>query len=124
MGLPRPAKRWLRRRWAARGLARSYRETGSDRRPRHIQCGQRPAQGKDKSEMDLMGKLRNGLRIVGSDGREYGTIDRYDDQYAYVGERRIPISAFERMDRDRLYVGTEGMQYFDTAGHAINRGDI
>jgi uncharacterized protein (TIGR02271 family) len=74
--------------------------------------------------MDLMGKLRNGLRIVGSDGREYGTIDRYDDQYAYVGERRIPISAFERMDRDRLYVGTEGMQYFDTAGHAINRGDI
>ena len=52
--------------------------------------------------MDLKGKLRKGLRIFGADNREYGTVDRYDDQYAYVGERRIPVSAFERMDNDRL----------------------
>jgi uncharacterized protein (TIGR02271 family) len=63
--------------------------------------------------MDLKGKLRKGLRIFGADDREYGRIDRYDDQYAYVGERRIPVSAFERMDNDRLYLGA---QYFaDTA---------
>jgi uncharacterized protein (TIGR02271 family) len=67
--------------------------------------------------MDLKGKLRKGLRIFGADNREYGRIDRYDDQYAYVGERRIPVSAFERMDKDRLYLGAQGGQYFaDTAG--------
>jgi uncharacterized protein (TIGR02271 family) len=66
--------------------------------------------------MDLKGKLRKGLHIFGSDNRDYGTIDRYDDQYAYVGERRIPVSAFERMDKDRLYLGAQGHQYFaDTA---------
>ena len=66
--------------------------------------------------MDLKGKLRKGLRIFGADEREYGTVDRYDDQYAYVGERRIPVSAFERMDNDRLYLGAQGGQYFaDTA---------
>jgi uncharacterized protein (TIGR02271 family) len=65
--------------------------------------------------MDLKGKLRKGLHIFGPDNREYGTIDRYDDEYAYVGQRRIPFSAFERMDRDRLYLGAEGRRYFDTA---------
>ena len=66
--------------------------------------------------MDLKGKLRKGLHIFGSDNRDYGTIDRYDDQYAYVGERRIPVSAFERMDSDRLYLGADGGRYFaDTA---------
>src|SRR5688572_284400 len=66
--------------------------------------------------MDLKGKLRKGLKIFGADNREYGTIDRYDDQYAYVGERRIPVSAFERMDNDRLYLGAQGGRYFaDTA---------
>src|SRR5215218_7640599 len=73
---------------------------------------------KDTSEMDLKGKLRKGLKIFGADNREYGTIDRYDDQYAYVGERRIPVSAFERMDNDRLYVGTGGRRYFDAATEA------
>jgi uncharacterized protein (TIGR02271 family) len=63
--------------------------------------------------MDLKGKLRKGLRIFGHDNREYGTIDRYDDQYAYVGERRIPVSAFERMENDRLFLGAQGSQYFD-----------
>jgi uncharacterized protein (TIGR02271 family) len=70
--------------------------------------------------MDLKGKLRKGLRIFGADNREYGTIDRYDDQYAYVGERKIPVSAFERMDKDRLYVGTQGAQYFDSSTEAFS----
>jgi uncharacterized protein (TIGR02271 family) len=65
--------------------------------------------------MDLTGKLKQGLRIVGDDNREYGTIDRYDDQYAYVGERRIPVSAFDRLDNGRLYVGAQGRRYFDEA---------
>ena len=66
--------------------------------------------------MDLKGKLRKGLKIFGHDNREYGTIDRYDDQYAYVGERKIPVSAFERMDKDRLYLGARARQYFETRG--------
>jgi len=66
--------------------------------------------------MDLKGKLRRGQHIFGPDDRSYGTVDRYDDQYAYVGQRRIPVSAFERMDNDRLYLGARGQQYFaDTA---------
>jgi uncharacterized protein (TIGR02271 family) len=69
--------------------------------------------------MDLKGKLRKGLRIFGADNREYGTIDRYDDQYAYVGERRIPVSAFERMDQDRLYLGEQGRQYFDSTTETL-----
>src|SRR5919112_1401322 len=71
--------------------------------------------------MDLKGKLRNGLKIFGTDNREYGTIDRYDDQYAYVGERRIPVSASGRMDNDRLYLGAQGGQYF--ANTAERLGD-
>ena len=63
--------------------------------------------------MDLTGKLKQGLRIVGDDNREYGTIDRYDDQYAYVGERRIPVRAFDRLDGGRLYVGAQGRRYFE-----------
>lgn len=74
--------------------------------------------------MDLKGKLRRGLRIFGADNREYGTIDRYDDQYAYVGERRIPVSAFERMDQDRLYLGAEGRRYFDTADRSAGSGEV
>ena len=65
--------------------------------------------------MELVGKLKEGLRIVGADDREYGTIDRYDDRYAYVGERRIPVGAFERVDDDRLYLSAQGHQYFDRA---------
>jgi uncharacterized protein (TIGR02271 family) len=69
--------------------------------------------------MDLKGKLRKGMRIFGADDREYGTIDRYDDQYAYVGERRIPVSAFERMDKDRLYLGADGGRYFADTSEAF-----
>jgi len=64
--------------------------------------------------MDLKGKLRKGLRIFGTDNREYGTVDRFDDQYAYVGQRKIPVSAFDRMDNDRLFLGAQGRQYFET----------
>jgi len=74
--------------------------------------------------MDLKGKLRKGLRIFGADNREYGTIDRYDDQYAYVGERKIPVSAFERMDQDRLYVSQQGRQYFETNDRMAAEGQI
>jgi len=74
--------------------------------------------------MDLKGKLRKGLRIFGADDREYGTIDRYDEQYVYVGERKIPVSAFERMDKDRLYVGTQGRQYFETNDRMADAGEI
>ena len=64
--------------------------------------------------MDLKGKLRKGLKIFGADNREYGTIDRYDERHVYVGNRRIPMSAFERMDNDRLYISDQGRQYFET----------
>jgi uncharacterized protein (TIGR02271 family) len=74
--------------------------------------------------MDLKGKLRRGLHIFGPDNRDYGTIDRYDDQFAYVGERRIPVSAFERMDNDRLYLSTQGQQYFGTADQLADTGEI
>src|SRR6185436_2412313 len=74
--------------------------------------------------MDLKGKLRKGLKIFGADTREYGTIDRYDDQYAYVGERRIPLSAFERMDNDRLYIGDQGRQYFEADDRSATEGQV
>jgi uncharacterized protein (TIGR02271 family) len=74
--------------------------------------------------MDLKGKLRKGLHIFGPDNRDYGTIDRYDDNFAYVGERRIPVSAFERMDNDRLYVGAQGQQYFGTTDQLRDSGEI
>jgi len=74
--------------------------------------------------MDLKGKLRKGLRIFGTDNREYGKVDRYDDQYAYVGERKIPVSAFERMDNDRLYVGTQGRKYFETNDSMAAEGQV
>jgi uncharacterized protein (TIGR02271 family) len=74
--------------------------------------------------MDLKGKLRKGLHIFGPDNRDYGTIDRYDDRFAYVGERRIPVSAFERMDKDRLYLSRQGQQYFGTADQMSTEGEI
>jgi uncharacterized protein (TIGR02271 family) len=74
--------------------------------------------------MDLKGKLRKGLHIFGPDNRDYGTIDRYDDQFAYVGGRRVPVSAFERMDDDRLYLGAQGQQYFGTADQIADTGEI
>jgi uncharacterized protein (TIGR02271 family) len=62
--------------------------------------------------MDLTGKLKQGMRVVGPDQTEYGTIERYDDTGVYVGGRAIPYGAFDRLDRDRLYVGRGGARYF------------
>ena len=62
--------------------------------------------------MDLTGKLKQGMRVVGPDQTEYGTVERYDDTGVYVGGRAIPYSAFDRLDRDRLYVGRGGAHYF------------
>ncbi len=73
--------------------------------------------------MDLKGKLRQGMRIFGADNRDYGTIDRYDDDYVYVGQRRIPTSAFERAENDRLYVGQGGRQYFEADARAGAEGE-
>lgn len=64
--------------------------------------------------MDLKGKLKQGMRIFGSDDREYGTVERYDDDSVYVGGRKVPHSAFDRMDKDRLYVGRDGGRYFES----------
>lgn len=47
-------------------------------------------------------KLREGLHIVGANNRQYGTIDRIDGDYAYVGGKRIPVAAFDRIENDRL----------------------
>ena len=62
--------------------------------------------------MDLKGKLRQGMRVFGAGNQDYGTVERFDDDYVYVGGRRIPTSAFERMENNGLYVGQSGAQYF------------
>ncbi len=74
--------------------------------------------------MDLKGKLRQGMRIFGADDRDYGTVDRYDDDYVYVGQRRIPTSAFERLDNDQLYLGESGRQYFETGAAGATEGEV
>ena len=68
--------------------------------------------GWERIDMDLEGKLKQGMRILGSDDREYGTIERFDDENVYVASRKVPHGAFERIDRDRLYVGQSGSRYF------------
>jgi len=74
--------------------------------------------------MDLKGKLRQGLRIFGDGDRDYGTVERYDDQYVYVGGRRVPYDAFERMDKDRLYVGQAGARHFTQDAAVATEGEI
>ena len=56
--------------------------------------------------MDLREVLRNGIRVVGPDDRDYGAVERYDDAAVYVQERRVPFAAIERVERDRLYLAT------------------
>ena len=73
--------------------------------------------------MDLKGKLRQGMRIVGADNRDYGTIDRYDDDSIYVGGRRIPTGAFARAENERLHLGESGRQYFETGNRAGTEGE-
>ncbi len=74
--------------------------------------------------MDLKGKLRQGMRIFGSDDREYGTVERIEGDYAYVGGRRIPVSAFDRLDNDRVYVGRDGARHFADASAVATEGAI
>ena len=66
--------------------------------------------------MNLVSKLRQGMRLVGPDDRELGTVERVEADHVYVDGRRIPASAFERADRDRLYVGRVGLEYFSDQG--------
>jgi len=77
--------------------------------------------------MDLAGKLKSGMLIVGADRTEYGMVERYDDDTVYVDGRPVPYSAFERVDQDRLYVGQGGSRYFGAhheAGGVIREGDL
>lgn len=62
--------------------------------------------------MDLKGELRKGMRILGTDDRDYGAVDRYDEDYVYVGGRRLPYDAFERIDDDRVYLNESGVEAF------------
>lgn len=68
--------------------------------------------------MDLTGKLKPGMRVVGPNRADYGTVERYDDAAVYVGGRPIPYDAFERLDGTRLYVGRGGAQHFRADGAA------
>src|SRR4051794_7798141 len=68
--------------------------------------------------MDLKNTLRNGMRAVGPDDREYGTIERYDDSAVYVQGRRVPFAAIERLDQDRLYLGTPELWGLSESGGA------
>jgi len=77
--------------------------------------------------MDLKDALRNGMRVVGPDNREYGTIERYDDSAAYVQGRRVPFSGIGHMEQDRLYVDTPelwGLRWSDTASAATERESV
>jgi uncharacterized protein (TIGR02271 family) len=75
--------------------------------------------------MDVYGKLKPGMRIIGPDDREYGTIERFDDENVYVAGRKVPHGAFERLDKDRLYVSQSGSRYFvaDRAAGAMGTED-
>jgi len=71
-----------------------------------------------KQDMDLKTALRNGMRVIGPDNREYGTIERYDDAAAYVQGRRVPYAAIGHVEQDRLFVDTPelwGLSGMDTA---------
>ena len=58
--------------------------------------------------MNLIGKVRPGMWIVGPDDHIYGEIEQYDEASLYVDGRRIPVSAIERLDGDRLYLSAAG----------------
>ena len=54
--------------------------------------------------MDLTEQLRPGMRIFGPDGDDYGAIEGYDAQAVFLAGQRIPFSAIERVEGDRLYL--------------------
>jgi uncharacterized protein (TIGR02271 family) len=75
----------------------------------------------DRQQADLKHALRTGMRVVGPDNREYGTLERYDDAAAYVQGRRVPFAAIGHLEQDRLYVDTPelwGLSGADVAGTA------
>jgi uncharacterized protein (TIGR02271 family) len=75
-------------------------------------------------DMDLKDALRNGMRVVGLDNREYGTVERYDDAAAYVQGRRVPFAAIGHVEQDTLIVDTPelwGLSVPDTTGSTTAR---
>ena len=68
--------------------------------------------------MNVKDALRNGMRVMGPDDREYGTVERYDDSAAYVQGRRVPFAAIERLDQDRLYLSTPELWSLTESGAA------
>ncbi len=73
--------------------------------------------------MDLKHTLRNGMHVLGTDNREYGTVERYDDAAVYVQGRRIPVAAIERLDQDRVYLGTPELWSLSESDNAnVNLG--
>ena len=75
--------------------------------------------------MDLTGKLKPGMRVVGADRTEYGTVERYDDTTVYVNGRPIPYGAFDRLEQGRLYLRQGGVRHVpaDREVPAIARED-
>ena len=55
--------------------------------------------------MSFRDRVRPGTKVFDAQGNELGTVDRFEGDTYYVGNRPVPFSAFERMDGDRLYVG-------------------
>jgi uncharacterized protein (TIGR02271 family) len=58
--------------------------------------------------MDLTDKLRPGMRVIGPDDHDYGSIERYDGTAVYLDGRAVPFSAVERVDDDRLQLSVAG----------------
>jgi uncharacterized protein (TIGR02271 family) len=52
------------------------------------------------------------MHIVGPDARDYGEIERWDDEFVYLNGRRIPLTMIERHDDAHLYVGAAGARTF------------
>jgi uncharacterized protein (TIGR02271 family) len=58
--------------------------------------------------MNLKQALHAGMRLIGPDQRDYGEVERYDDEAVYVGGRRIPLGSVEQIDKERLQLNAEG----------------
>ena len=54
--------------------------------------------------MDLTDRLHPEMRIFGPDGDDYGAMEGYDAEAVFLAGQRIPHSAIERIEGDRLYL--------------------
>jgi uncharacterized protein (TIGR02271 family) len=72
--------------------------------------------------MGLFDKLRRGTHVFGPDDRSVGTIDRWDDNNVYVGDRSYPRSSFDRFDNDRLYFSQAGYKQHQSMGQTGRAG--